>query len=83
MIGRSIHRKSLEQEQKRLNRDFQKTYEKILSGFIPICASCKNIRDEEWVWHQLETYVQKRTNAKFSHSLCPACAKKLYPDLDS
>ncbi|MFZ0134764.1 MAG: hypothetical protein WAK95_19670 [Desulfobacterales bacterium] len=79
LIGRSIHRNYLEEEQERLHRDLQKNYEKILSGFIPICASCKNIRDDEGHWNQLETYVQKRTNATFSHSICPVCAKELYP----
>ncbi|MFZ0614053.1 MAG: GAF domain-containing protein [Desulfobacterales bacterium] len=79
LIGRSIHRKYLEEEQERLHRDLQKNYEKILSGFIPICASCKNIRDDEGHWHRVETYVQNRTNAKFSHGICPDCAKKLYP----
>lgn len=82
LIGRNIQRKSMEEEQKRLNRDLQKNYEKILSGFIPICASCKNIRDDEGIWHQLETYVQNRTDAKFSHSICPVCAKKLYAYLE-
>lgn len=57
-------------------------YEKILSGFIPICASCKNIRDQEGVWHPIETYVQKRTEARFSHGICPACLAKLYPHMD-
>lgn len=82
LIGRSIHRKYLEEEQERLHRDLHENYEKVLSGFIPICAACKRIRDEEGRWHQLETYVQKRTNAKFSHSICPVCAKELYPSYE-
>nr|WP_319521998.1 hypothetical protein [uncultured Desulfosarcina sp.] len=55
--------------------------QKVLSGFIPICASCKSIRDEKGVWPQLEAYVQKRTEATFSHGICPECVKKLYPYL--
>lgn len=82
LIGRSIHRKYLEEEQERLHRDLHENYEKVLSGFSPICAACKRIRDEEGRWHQLETYVQKRTNAKFSHSICPVCAKELYPSYE-
>ena len=82
LIGQTLQRKALEEEKTRLYRDLQKNYEKIISGFIPICASCKNIRDEKGIWHQLETYVQKRTDAKFSHSICPVCAKKLYPFLE-
>ena len=53
-----------------------------LQGFIPICASCKNIRDDKGYWQQIEHYIQDRSDAQFSHSLCPKCAKKLYPDMD-
>lgn len=52
---------------------------KLLSGFIPICASCKNIRDDKGYWSQIETYIQQHSEAEFSHSICPDCAKKLYP----
>ena len=82
LSGHSIHRKSLEDEKIRLHQDMKKNYEKILSGFIPICASCKNIRDEDGKWHQLEAYVQNRTNAMFSHSICPACLRKIYPYIE-
>jgi PAS domain S-box-containing protein len=53
---------------------------KELRGFIPICANCKKIRDDDGFWSQVEEYIQDRTDAKFSHSICPDCAKKLYPD---
>jgi C4-dicarboxylate-specific signal transduction histidine kinase len=53
---------------------------KTLSGIVPICASCKKIRDDKGYWDRVETYVAKHTEAKFSHGLCPDCAKKLYPD---
>lgn len=78
LIGQVLQRRALEEEKTRLLLDVQKKYEKILSGFIPICASCKNIRDEEGVWHQLEAYFQTRTDAKFSHGICPNCLKKQY-----
>jgi len=55
---------------------------KILRGFIPICANCKNIRDDNGYWQQVEQYVQDRSDAQFSHSLCPKCAKELYPDMN-
>ena len=55
---------------------------KTLSGLLPICASCKKVRDDRGYWRQLETYVSSHSEAEFSHGLCPACAKKLYPDLD-
>ena len=49
---------------------------KTLKGFIPICASCKKIRDDEGYWDQLEAYISKHTDAKFTHGLCPECAEK-------
>lgn len=55
---------------------------KTLSGLLPICASCKKIRDDQGYWNQIESYIQIRSDAEFSHSICPDCAKKLYPDID-
>ncbi len=55
---------------------------KTLSGLLPICASCKKIRDDKGYWNQIEAYIQTHSEAEFSHSICPACAKKLYPDID-
>ena len=54
---------------------------KFLEGFLPICASCKKIRDQDGAWQQLETYIHARSEAQFSHGVCPSCAKRLYPDL--
>lgn len=50
-----------------------------LQGIIPICASCKNVRDDQGYWHQVETYLRSHSNADFSHGLCPSCVSKLYP----
>lgn len=50
-------------------------------GLFPICAKCKDIRDERGFWHPIEEYLQNLSAADFSHSLCPNCAKELYPDL--
>lgn len=52
-----------------------------LSGLIPICSSCKKIRDDRGYWNQLEKFIQKHSTATFSHSICPECLKRLYPDL--
>jgi len=52
-----------------------------LSGLLPICASCKKIRDDKGYWTQIEGYIHDHSEAKFSHSICPDCAKKLYGDL--
>ncbi len=54
---------------------------KILSGLIPICSSCKKIRDDAGYWHQIEKYIKEHSDAVFSHGLCPACAKELYPEM--
>jgi DNA-binding response OmpR family regulator len=51
---------------------------KILQGLLPICAKCKKIRDEEGIWEQIEIYLQKNSDALFSHSLCPQCSDELY-----
>ena len=56
---------------------------KKLSGFLPICSSCKNIRDDKGFWNEIETYVQENSEAQFSHSICPDCIKDLYPDLNN
>ncbi|MEW6290203.1 MAG: hypothetical protein AB1545_10155 [Thermodesulfobacteriota bacterium] len=54
---------------------------KTLSGFLPICSSCKKIRDDKGYWKQIETYIRDHSDAQFSHSVCPECAKRIYPDL--
>jgi PAS domain S-box-containing protein len=53
---------------------------KTLSGMLPICANCKKIRDDKGYWNQLESYLSVHTDALFSHSICPECMQKLYPD---
>jgi hypothetical protein len=54
---------------------------KTLRGFLPICSSCKKIRDDTGYWNQLEAYIHNHTEAQLSHGICPDCAEKLYPDL--
>jgi hypothetical protein len=51
-----------------------------LKGLLPICASCKKIRDDGGYWNQIESYVSEHSGAEFSHSICPECMRKLYPD---
>ncbi|MFC1669216.1 hypothetical protein ACFL20_02410 [Spirochaetota bacterium] len=51
---------------------------KVLRGLLPICASCKNIRDDSGYWTQIESYISSHSDAQFSHSICPDCAEKLY-----
>lgn len=54
---------------------------KTLSGLLPICASCKNIRDDKGYWRQIEVFIRDHSEADFSHGICPDCIQKLYPDL--
>lgn len=53
----------------------------ILGGLLPICASCKKIRNEAGNWEQLEIYIRNHSQAEFTHSMCQECAARLYPDL--
>lgn len=52
-----------------------------LEGLLPICSFCKKIRDEAGVWRQLEAYIGSRSSARFSHTFCPECGRRHYPDL--
>jgi PAS domain S-box-containing protein len=82
LIIRDIgERKTAEHERERLIRELQDALAKVksLSGLLPICASCKKIRDEVGQWHVLEIYIRDHTEADFSHGICPDCQKKLYP----
>jgi hypothetical protein len=54
---------------------------KKLSGLLPICSNCKKIRNDSGYWEQIEGYIREHSEAEFSHSICPDCAKKLYPDM--
>lgn len=54
---------------------------KTLSGLLPICAHCKNIRDDKGYWQRVESYIAQHSEAVFSHGICPDCVKKYYPDL--
>jgi len=76
-------RKHMELERETLVAQLQSALAKVktLRGLVPICASCKNIRDDKGFWHQVEAYVHDHSDAVFSHSLCPDCASKLYPNL--
>ena len=54
---------------------------KKLQGILPICSYCKKIRDDQGSWQGIEKYVRERSDAEFSHGICPECAKKYYPDI--
>ena len=69
-------------ERKQVEEALRKSLEEIrtLRGIIPICANCKKIRDDQGYWNQVEVYIRDRTEAEFSHGICPDCVKILYPD---
>jgi len=71
---------ALQQERDNLQKTLSEV--KTLRGFLPICAHCKKIRDDKGYWNQIESYIRDRSDAEFSHGICPECAKKLYPDMD-
>lgn len=71
----------LEAEKQQLERALGEI--KTLSGLIPICSSCKKVRDDEGYWQQVETYVRARSSAEFSHGICPDCLEVLYSDYKS
>lgn len=54
----------------------------LLKGIIPICSHCKSIRNDRGYWLEIEEFVRKHPDADFSHGICPACAKRHYPDLE-
>lgn len=54
---------------------------KKLSGLLPICASCKNIRDDQGYWRQIESFIREHSEADFSHGICPDCVRKMYPEI--
>jgi len=76
-------RKQAEEERERLIGELKHAIAEIrtLSGLLPICAACKNIRDDKGYWNKLEQYIQAHSEAEFTHGLCPDCARRLYPDI--
>ncbi len=75
-------RKLVEKEKEQLIANLKAALDEIktLKGIVPICSSCKKIRDDKGFWNQLEIYIQEHSNAEFSHGICPDCVQKLYPD---
>jgi len=83
-VARDItqHKKE-EQERLKLIEDLTEAlaHVKTLRGLLPICAACKKIRNDQGYWEQVETYISERSDANFTHGLCPDCAQRLYPQL--
>ncbi len=80
-LREQIAARTVELEQR--NRELQQALDdvSVLSGIVPICSYCKQIRDDQGFWNHLESYLSARTDARFSHGICPSCAKKEFPGL--
>lgn len=76
--------KKVELEKDRLIEELKQALAKVkkLEGFLPICCHCKKIRDDLGYWQEVEKYIHERSDAQFSHSVCPECAEKYYSDLN-
>ncbi len=74
-----------EAERDQLIQELQQALDSVksLSGLLPICASCKKIRDDEGYWKQIEAYISSHSDATFTHGLCPECFHKLYPEFEN
>jgi PAS domain S-box-containing protein len=79
ITNRKRAEEELEKERSRLRKALDEV--RTLRGILPICSNCKKIRDDKGYWNQIESYIRDHSEADFSHSLCPECAKKLYPEL--
>ena len=77
-------RKRAEEERERLILELQEamTKIKVLGGLLPICATCKKIRDDKGYWKQIEDYISDHSEAQFTHGICAECARKIHPDWD-
>ncbi len=84
-IARDItKRKKAEKEREKLIRELQEAMAEVktLSGLLPICASCKKVRDDKGYWNQIEEYLENQVDVSFSHGICPECLKELYGNED-
>ena len=79
-----LYKARLEAEREQLIVELKEALAKVktLSGLLPICAWCKNIRNDEGYWQAVEQYVGEHTTAEFTHGICPDCIKKYYPELE-
>ena len=84
-IEMSLYKHKMELEREILILELQDALAKVktLTGLLPICAWCKNVRNDKGYWLSVEKYVQVHTDAKFSHGVCPDCARKHFPDFIS
>lgn len=79
-----IERKKAEKEKETLILGLQNAlnHVKKLSGLLPLCSHCKKVRDDKGYWNQIDSYIEEHSEVDISHSICPECAEKYYPDMD-
>ena len=75
--------KTIEAERERLIAELRSVLAEVktLSGLLPICATCKKVRDDQGYWHQIESYISNHSTAEFTHGMCLECAKNMYPEM--
>ena len=84
LVARDVTlQKALEDERERLIEELQQALGKVtqLEGMLPICANCRQVRDDGGLWGRIEDYLGSRSSVEFTHAICPDCARRLYPDL--
>ena len=81
-IEMALYKHEAEKKLKKLNQELQDSLAKVksLRGLLPICANCKDVRDDKGNWERIENYIANRSEAEFSHGICLKCSKKLYPE---
>lgn len=75
--------KALEDERERLIDELQEALQSLVNvdGMLPICAHCRNVRDDRGSWSRIENYISSRTSLEFTHAICPDCIERLYPEM--
>lgn len=83
-IEMALYKNKMEQEREGLIRELREALAKVktLSGLLPICAWCKSVRDDTGYWSRVEQYLEKHSEARFSHGVCPDCAREHFADLE-
>lgn len=81
-VDMALYKHQMEQKLKERTLELEQALAQIktLGGLLPICASCKSIRNDEGYWQQVEIYLMEHSDAEFSHGICPDCKAKLYPE---
>ena len=71
-----------EERYRKLSEELQEALARVrtLTGLLPICSACKKIRDDHGQWEHVESYIRERSEAQFTHGICPECARRLYPE---